>query len=47
LDAQEKQWEGEVLQYNQQIDNLMYNLKWQVGDEITNALSKYTTAELE
>ncbi len=47
LDAQEKQWEGEVLQYNQQIDNLMYNLKWQVWDEITNALSKYTTAELE
>ena len=26
LDAQEKQWEWEVLQYNQQIDNLMYNL---------------------
>lgn len=47
LDAQEKQREGQVLQYNQQIDNLMYNLKWQVGDEITNALSKYTTAELE
>lgn len=47
LDAQEKKWEGKVLQYNQQIDNLMYNLKWQVGDEITNALSKYTTAELE
>ena len=47
LDAQEKQWEGEVLQYNQQIDNLMYDLKWKVWDEITNALSKYTTAELE
>lgn len=47
LDAQEKQWEGQVLQYNQQIDNLMYDLKWRVGDEITNALSKYTTAELE
>ena len=47
LDAQEKQWEGQVLQYNQQIDNLMYDLKWKVGDEITNALSKYTTAELE
>ena len=47
LDAQEKQWEWEVLKYNQQIDNLMYNLKWQVWDEITNALSKYTTAELE
>lgn len=47
LDAQEKQWEGEVLQYNQQIDNLMYDLKWKVWDEITGALSKYTTAELE
>lgn len=47
LDAQEKQWEGKVLQYNQQIDNLMYDLKWKVWDEITNALSKYTTAELE
>ena len=47
LDAQEKQWEGQVLQYNQQIDNLMYDLKWKVWDEITNALSKYTTAELE
>lgn len=47
LDAQEKQWEAQVLQYNQQIDNLMYDLKWKVGDEITGALSKYTTAELE
>lgn len=47
LDAQEKQWEGQVLQYNQQIDNLMYDLKWKVWDEITGALSKYTTAELE
>lgn len=47
LDAQEKQWEGQVLQYNQQIDNLMYDLKWKVWDEITKALSKYTTAELE
>lgn len=47
LDAQEKQWEAQVLQYNQQIDNLMYDLKWKVWDEITNALSKYTTAELE
>ena len=47
LDAQAKQWEGQVLQYNQQIDNLMYDLKWKVWDEITGALSKYTTAELE
>lgn len=47
LDAQEKQWQGQVLQYNQQIDNLMYDLKWKVWDEITWALSKYTTAELE
>lgn len=47
LDAQEKQWEAQVLQYNQQIDNLMYNLNWQVGSEVQAALSKFTTAELE
>lgn len=47
LDAQEKQWESQVLQYNQQIDNLMYNLNWQVGSEVQAALSKFTTAELE
>ena len=47
LDAQAKQWEGQVLQYNQKIDNLMYDLKWKVWDEITGALSKYTIAELE
>lgn len=47
LDAQEKQWEGQVLQYNQQIDNLMYDLKWKLWDEVVGALSKYTTAELE
>lgn len=47
LDAQEKQWEAQVLQYNQQIDNLMYNLNWQVWSEVQAALSKFTTAELE
>ena len=47
LDAQQKNWDWQVLQYNQQIDNLMYDLKWKVWDEITWALSKYTTAELE
>ena len=47
LDAQEKQWEGQVLQYNQQIDNLMYDLNWKVGSEVQAALSKFTTAELE
>ncbi len=47
LDAQEKQWEGQVLQYNQQIDNLMYDLRWKIGQEAIDALSKYTSAELE
>lgn len=47
LDAQEKQWEWQVLQYNQQIDNLMYDLNWKVGSEVQAALSKFTTAELE
>lgn len=47
LDAQEKQWEGQVLQYNQQIDNLMYDLKWKIWQEAVDALSKYTAAELE
>ena len=47
LDAQEKQRELQVKEYNQQIDNLMYDLKRKVGDEITWALSQFTTAELE
>lgn len=46
-DAQEKEWEGQVLQYTQQIDNLQYDLVWKIGQEAVNALSKYTAAELE
>lgn len=47
LDAQQKQWDWQVLQYNQQIDNLMYDLRWKIGQEAIDALSKYSSAELE
>ena len=46
-DAMAKQWDAQVLQYNQQIDNLMYDLRWKIGQEAIDALSKYTSAELE
>ena len=46
-DAQAKQWDAQVLNYSQQIDNLMYDLRWKIGQEAIDALSKYTTAELE
>ena len=46
-DAMAKQWDAQVLNYSQQIDNLMYDLRWKIGQEAIDALSKYTTAELE
>ena len=47
LDAQAKQWEGQLLQYTQQIQNLQYDLDWKVGKEIQALLWEFTTAELE
>ena len=46
-DAKNTEWRWQVLNYTQQMENIAYDLKWKVWDEITWALSKYTTAELE
>lgn len=45
--AKDTEWKGQVLNYTQQMQNIAYDLKWKVWDEITWLLSKYTTAELE
>lgn len=46
-DAKNLEWKWQVLNYTQQLDNLAYDLRWKVGDELTWLLSKFTAAELE